>query len=188
MFFQKNRSRLKQSQPEWHLLRVRRAAMSCTLVSDVGIGPEKQTRKEEQTMDGRFPLMMDLSSVTPYLVPIVAIVGAFLVGIVAMLLKSRSSERAHRERMFLVEKGLEVPKELYNGREKTVSDFGGARAWLIILGVLCVFVGISVLIALSIQTGIRDGINGLIVMLIGVGFLAAERLVLNLIVRPRQQR
>ncbi len=138
-------------------------------------------------MDGRFPFMMDFSSVTPYMIPIVAIVGAFVVGVVAMLLKSRASERAHRERMFMAEKGLEIPKELYNGREKGVSDFGGARAWLIILGVLCLFIGISVLIALTIQSGIRDGSNGLIVMLIGVGFLAAERMIMSLVVRPRRQ-
>ncbi|KPJ61493.1 MAG: hypothetical protein AMJ46_02120 [Latescibacteria bacterium DG_63] len=135
-------------------------------------------------MQNQFPFMF-VSETVPFLIPIFAIVGAFAVGIVAMILKSKAGERAHRERMFMAEKGLEIPEELYDAREKKVSDFGGARAWLIVLGVLCLFIGISVLIALSIQSGIREGSNGLIVALIGVGFLAAERLILRLIVRPR---
>ncbi|UCF78223.1 MAG: hypothetical protein JSW03_08970 [Candidatus Eiseniibacteriota bacterium] len=138
-------------------------------------------------MRGQFPFLFDFAGFGPFLIPIVALLGAFAVGIVAMILKSRASDRAHRERMFMVEKGLEIPKELYNGREKKAGDLGAGRAWLIILGVLCVFTGISVLIALTIQSGIRDGSNGLIVALIGVGFLVSERLIMNLVVRPRQE-
>jgi hypothetical protein len=139
-------------------------------------------------MEAHFPFTLNMPAVVALMIPIIAIIGAFAVGIVAMVLKSRAREQAQRERIFLAEKGLEIPRELYEAKEKTVSDFGGVRAWLIVLGVICVFVGISVLIALTIQSGIRDGSNGLIVALIGVGFLVSERLILSLIVRPRLAR
>jgi hypothetical protein len=62
-----------------------------------------------------FPFVMDFNALAPFLIPIVAILGAFTVGIVSMVLKSRQEERAHRERMFLAEKGLEI-QELHETR------------------------------------------------------------------------
>ena len=76
-------------------------------------------------MQGQFPFVVDFTRTMPFMIPIVTVLCAFAVGIVAMLLKSRASERAHRERMFMAEKGLEIPKELYNAQEKRPSDLRG---------------------------------------------------------------
>ncbi len=142
-------------------------------------------------MFGSFPFVMDFNALAPFLIPIVAIVGAFTVGIVSMIVKSRQEERAHRERMFLAEKGLEIPKELY-GREACVpavpvekkrGDLRGLRTLLIVLGTLMLFIGAGVMIMLTYQGDIRDGMNGVVPLMIGLGFLASERLVKMMVVR-----
>jgi hypothetical protein len=125
-------------------------------------------------------LVMPFSEISPVWIAIFGILAVFAAGIVAMVLRSKERERAHRERMFLAEKGMEIPKELY-GPQKTNKDkkpghFRAARAWLIVLGTTLVFIGVAVMIALSISTGIREGINGVTPALIGVGFLIAERM------------
>ena len=113
----------------------------------------------------------------PFLVPIVAIGGAFAVAVVAMILKAHTRERHHRERMFLAEKGMEIPRELYEIKEPKPNGFRASRAWLMVLGTLCVFIGIGVMIALGVREGMYEGINGVIPLLIGVGLLGAERMI-----------
>ena len=83
--------------------------------------------------------------IAPFILPMVAVLGAFAVAITGMILKSHARDRQQRERMFFAEKGMEIPKELYEIREpRKPSDFRGGRAWLMILGWICVFVGIAV--------------------------------------------
>ena len=53
-----------------------------------------------------------------YLIPITAVAGSFAVAIVAMILKSQARERKHNERMLLLEKGVDIPKELYDVPEE----------------------------------------------------------------------
>jgi len=142
-------------------------------------------------MFGSFPFVMDFNAIAPFLIPIVAIVGAFTVGIVSMIVKSKQEERAHRERMFLAEKGMEIPKELYGPHapavcvpvEKKRSDLRGLRTLLIVLGTLMVFIGLGVMIMLTYQGDIRDGMNGVVPFMLGLGFLVAERLVKLTVVR-----
>jgi hypothetical protein len=111
-------------------------------------------------------------------VPLVFILGAFAVAVTGMILKSHARDRQQRERMFLAEKGMEIPKELYESREpKKPNGFRVGRAWLMILGAVCIFVGIAVMISVSVNQGIHDGIFGVIPLLIGVGFLVAERMI-----------
>jgi hypothetical protein len=126
-------------------------------------------------------------SVGPYLIPVAAILGAFAVVIAAMILRGRTLDRQHRERMFLAEKGLDIPPQLYENGEKKGHKANGlraGRAWLLVLGTLLVFIGIGVMIALGVRDGMDRGINGVIPMLIGVGFLAAERLIARTLVKP----
>jgi hypothetical protein len=126
-------------------------------------------------------------SYVPFLIPIVLLLGSFAIAIIAILAKTWSRERMHRERMFLAEKGLEIPKELYETREpKRPSDFRGGRAWLMILGTILVFVGIGVMIAVGISHGIGTGINGIIPFLIGVGLLVSERLIARSVAKANQ--
>ncbi len=119
-----------------------------------------------------------MTSIVPFILPIVAILGAFAVAVTGMILKSHARDRQQRERMFLAEKGMEIPKELYESREpKKPNGFRVGRAWLMILGATCVFVGIAVMISVSVNQGIHDGVFGVIPLLIGVGFLVAERMI-----------
>jgi hypothetical protein len=119
-----------------------------------------------------------MTSIVPFILPIVAILGAFAVAVTGMILKSHARDRQQRERMFFAEKGMEIPKELYESREpKKPNGFRAGRAWLMILGAICIFVGIAVMISVSVSQGIHDGVFGVIPLLIGVGFLVAERMI-----------
>lgn len=125
-----------------------------------------------------------ISDISPIWIPIFISLGAFAVGIVAMVLKSRERERVHRERMFLAEKGLEIPKELYDVEKEVKKerrgDFRAARAWLIILGTTMVFIGIGVMIQLGVQEGTRRTFDGTVPLLIGVAFLVCQMLLAHL--------
>lgn len=118
-------------------------------------------------------------SINPFLIPIVFLVGAFAVGIVAMLLNGKAKERRHRERMFLAEKGMDIPPELFDVQKQEVKENGykGGRIWLIILGLLCIFIGISVIVMLSIRGQTYDATGGIVPIGIGVAFLVSERVV-----------
>ena len=128
--------------------------------------------------------------IMPFLIPIVAIAGAFAVAIVAMILKSKAAERQQRERMFLAEKGLEIPPELYPQREdaqpRRPNGYRTGRAWLMIFGAVLIAVGIGVMIALGVREGMDDGINGIIPLFIGIGFLISERMIAKFIARSDQ--
>jgi hypothetical protein len=124
----------------------------------------------------------------PFLIPIVALVGAFAVAIVTMILKSHARDRQHRERMFMAEKGLEVPKELYDQPEpEKPNDYRSTRALLMVFGWIIVGVGLSVLIALSVRTGIHEGIYGIIPLFIGLGFLLSERMIARTVAKRNGQ-
>jgi len=123
------------------------------------------------------------------MIPITFILGAFAVGIVAVIMKSKAKDRQHQERMFLAEKGLPVPPELYEvSEEKKPSEFRGFRAVLMVLGCVTTLVGVSVMIALGVRDGMQDGINGVIPLLIGIGILVAERMINTLIVKPGREQ
>lgn len=125
-------------------------------------------------------------SIGPYLIPTVAILGAFAIVIVAMILRGKSLDRQHRERMFLAEKGLEIPKELYEGQNsqpRKPNGFKAGRAWLMLLGTVLIFIGIGAMISLGVRHGMTEGVQGIVPVLIGVGFLVAERLIARFVVK-----
>lgn len=119
------------------------------------------------------------SSINPFLIPIVFLIGAFAIGIVAMVLNGRAKERRHRERMFLAEKGMDIPPELYEVQKQEVKENGykGGRIWLIILGLLCIFIGLSVMIMLYARGESYDATGGIVPIGIGIAFLISERIV-----------
>lgn len=130
-------------------------------------------------------------TVGPYLIPTVAILGAFGIVIAAMILRGQSLARQHRERMFLAEKGLEIPRELYevrNHEKRKPNGFRAGRAWLMVLGTLLIFIGIGVMIALGVREGMDQGVNGVIPLLIGIGFLAGERMIAKVLVRKDEEQ
>lgn len=125
-----------------------------------------------------------MTPIAPFLLPMVAVLGGFAVAITGMILKSRARDRQQRERMFFAEKGMEIPKELYETRDpRKPNGFRAGRAWLLILGYTCVFVGIAVIISVSINQNFQNGIFGVIPGLIGVGLLIAERMIARSVVK-----
>ena len=65
----------------------------------------------------------------PFLIPVVVLVGVFATVIVAMIFKSKANERDHRERMVMIEKGMEIPEHLYAPpkKEKGIFELSAAR-------------------------------------------------------------
>ncbi|MFH1312221.1 MAG: DUF6249 domain-containing protein [Candidatus Eisenbacteria bacterium] len=116
----------------------------------------------------------------PFSIPIAALLGAFAIVITAMILQSKARDRQQRERMFMAEKGLEIPRELYQIRETRKRDFRGGRAWLMILGTICICVGIGVMIMLGVKEGMHEGIAGIVPIFIGAGLLLSERMIAKL--------
>lgn len=120
-------------------------------------------------------------------IPMVAMMGAFLIVIVAMVLKSRTDARKHKERMMLAEKGLEIPRELYDQavrQEPKPNGYRAGRAWLMILGCILVFVGLGVIV-FGMAAG-EHAENGLVPLFIGAGFLVAERMIARFIAKPEK--
>jgi hypothetical protein len=89
--------------------------------------------------------------------------------------------------MFLAEKGLEIPRELFDVKEIRRRDFRGGRAWLMILGTICICVGIGVMIMLGVQKGMDEGVAGIIPIFIGAGFLLSERMIARLADKPEDE-
>ena len=127
-------------------------------------------------------------SINPFLIPIVFLLGAFAVGIVAMILNGQAKDRRHRERMYLAEKGMDIPPELYEVQKQEVKENGykGGRIWLIILGLLCIFIGLAVIIMLSLRGETHDAVGGIVPIGIGLAFLLSERIVARMVVKDRE--
>lgn len=127
------------------------------------------------------------SSINPFLIPVVFLIGAFAVGIVAMVLNSKAKERRHRERMFLAEKGMAIPQELYEVQKQEAKENGykAGRIWLVILGLLCIFIGISVIIMLRLQGQTHDAFGGIVPICIGLAFLLSERLIVRMVIKEK---
>jgi len=119
--------------------------------------------------------------VAVFLVPIVAIIGAFATAIVGAVLRARERQHLHQERLLLLERGMEIPPQLFEQKEeKKPSDFRAARAWLIVLSMVLISIGVGTIIALGVREGVESAVNGVIPLLIGVGLWVAQRLL------PRQ--
>jgi hypothetical protein len=126
---------------------------------------------------------MDVTIVAT-MIPIVSLMVGLVIIIVAMAFRSRNDARRHNERMLLAEKGLPIPSELYERAERGDSRPNGykaGRAWLMVLGCLLFFVGIGVIVY-GAAAG-EHAENGLVPLFIGLGFLAAERMIARFIAR-----
>jgi len=115
--------------------------------------------------------------------PLAMILSLFWIAVIAMVLRHRTQERLHRERMTLAEKGLEIPAALYPGAARPTGDLRTARAWLLVLGTVMTFIGAAVMITLGVQGGLAESMNGVAPFAIGLGMLAAERLLTRTLVR-----
>ena len=118
-------------------------------------------------------------------IPVAALFVVLVTLMVAMLLRSRADARRHKERMLLAEKGVEIPRELYDPSarmEAKPNGYRAGRAWLLILGSVMVSVGLGVTVY-GFARG-EHAANGLVPLFIGLGFLAAERMIAKIIAKP----
>jgi len=123
--------------------------------------------------------------VVAFAIPMTAMMVALVIVIAAMILKSKADARKHTERMMLAEKGLEIPRELYDQvsrPEVKPNGYRAGRAWLVIFGCVLVFVGLGVIV-FGFAAG-EHAENGLVPLFIGAGFLVAERMIARFIAKP----
>ncbi|HWN80478.1 MAG TPA: DUF6249 domain-containing protein [Candidatus Udaeobacter sp.] len=126
-------------------------------------------------------------AMAPVVVGVALFTTIVMIALGSMILRSRAQERLHRERMFLAEKGLPVPQELYTPKKTDNGDLRIARAWLLVLGVLMLSIGIAAMIMIGVtdSLGFRASLRGLPPFAIGIGLLAAERVLVKRLVRSR---
>ena len=119
---------------------------------------------------------MNDSNMLYFWIMIAVIAGAFAAAITAMILKARTREQLHRERMLLAEKGLEIPKELYP-QPRQPEEAESTRRALRIIGTVFLFAGLAPVIAIAIASGFPEAINGSGLLFIGIGMLVAAQLI-----------
>jgi hypothetical protein len=126
-------------------------------------------------------------SLAPVFIMVAMLSTVIVITVTSMVLRSRAQERLHRERIILAEKGLPVPPELYAPKKTDNGDLRNARAWLLVMGVMMLFIGAAVMITIGVteSEGIRASVRGLAVLAIGLGLLAAERVLVKRLVPPQ---
>ncbi|RPI08935.1 MAG: hypothetical protein EHM65_09705 [Acidobacteriales bacterium] len=107
---------------------------------------------------------------------VLLIVGSFAAGIVAMILRSQARERLQKERMLLLEKGLEVPRELYVLEAKPAREPQSVRMGLRLAGTFFSVVGIFPVMVIALDDGFPEALNGSIFLFFGMALLLCERL------------
>jgi len=124
--------------------------------------------------------MEDLRFAWPFMIPIVAIIGAFAAAIVATLAKARVREAEIRERIAMIERGLVPPPEVdpkgFDTAMRTIDRVerlraqGGGRhrrAGIILMGI-----GFGLMVLISFAGGAPEegiGVGGFLVI-VGVAF------------------
>jgi len=124
--------------------------------------------------------MEDLRFAWPFMIPIVAIIGAFAAAIVATLAKARVREAEIRERIAMIERGLVPPPEVdpkgfdtamrtMDRLERLRGQGGGRhrRAGIILMGI-----GFGLMVLISFAGGAPEegiGVGGFLVI-VGIAF------------------
>jgi hypothetical protein len=120
----------------------------------------------------------DFYMISPFLIPIVAIVGAFVYIIVKTLARARVRELEIRERIALIERGLVPPPEVdprgfdraMNRMERREYRYGSGRHRRAGVTLMGVGFGLMVLIAFtSNETSVAIGVGGFLVVM-GIAF------------------
>lgn len=111
--------------------------------------------------------MFDLGpEVIALLIPIIAVLGAFGTAIASIIIRGKERELEHQERLIAMEKGIPIPEPK---KEKRPPRYLAVRAW----GLVMTLLGLALVVAISLQTGIRYGAWGLLPLAIGLGLIMA---------------
>ena len=102
-------------------------------------------------------------------IPLLAIFGGVSIAIVSIIMAGKKKELAHKERLLAMEKGMEIPTEpSEEKREAYLSNRSG--------GLVTLFIGIALTVALWTTGGREGGVWGLIPLAIGIGLLISSHL------------
>lgn len=104
------------------------------------------------------------------MIPVIAMFGAVIIIIVAIVVGGRNKELLHKERILSLEKGLPIPDEKPVKIEKP--GYTGKRT----AGIVFLAIGLAVTIANWVVAGAVGGVWGLIPLFIGIGLLIAAAL------------
>ncbi len=99
-------------------------------------------------------------------IPILMVLGGVAIAIFAIVNGSRRRELEHRERLAAIEKGLPLPEP---PMEQPRLKYSSRRA----AGLTLVAIGLALVIAISANEGLGDGLWGLIPLFMGIGLLMA---------------
>jgi hypothetical protein len=100
-------------------------------------------------------------------IPIISIIGGVSIAIVGIIMAGRKKELAHRERLIAMEKGLPMPDE---PKDESRPAHKRHRTG----GLVCVFLGGALTIAMYVSGGEVAGVWGLPLLGVGVGLLVSS--------------
>lgn len=122
--------------------------------------------------------MSDLKNVLPLFIPIVAIVMGIGIGMLALWLenqkKLRMFELLHQERLFALERGLEVPPlppEFFAAPARKDDKPAGPRVSSLRWGLMWLFLGLALAIAITLNDGVEQASWALLPVAVGVAQL-----------------
>ena len=121
--------------------------------------------------------MNDLKHIVPFFIPIIAIVMGIGIGMLSLWLdyqkKARLFELNHKERLFALERGIELPPLpadfFKSGNQK--DEPGDPRASSLRWGLLWVFLGLALAAAMAINNGVEAASWALLPIAVGVAQL-----------------
>ncbi len=100
------------------------------------------------------------------LIPIIAVFGGMTIAVIGVIMNGKQEELKHKERLLAMEKGIALPEM---PKEEKRPTYLTLRAW----GLIITFVGLAIIISITISEGFHEGIWGLIPTSVGLGFLVA---------------
>ncbi|HEX5132720.1 MAG TPA: DUF6249 domain-containing protein [Candidatus Krumholzibacteria bacterium] len=117
------------------------------------------------------PLFGRIESETVALaIPILFVMGGILIAVTAIVMQARRKDLEHRERIIAMEKGIALPNEPVQIKERP--KYSNRRA----NGLVLTGIGIALTIAMWVEDGSDTGVWGLIPLFIGIGLLIASHL------------
>ena len=121
--------------------------------------------------------MSDLKHIVPFFIPIIAIVMGIGIGMLALWIdfqkKSRLIELNHKERLFALERGIELPPLpadfFKNGNQK--DEPSDPRASSLRWGLMWLLLGAALAVAISLNSSPEEAAWALLPMAIGIAQL-----------------
>jgi hypothetical protein len=110
------------------------------------------------------------------MIPVIAMFGAVIIVIVAIIIGGKNKELEHKERVLSLEKGIPFPSQQnMMGSHRNITDrpsYSRRRA----TGLILIGLGLGLTISIWVAAGAVGGVYGLVPLFIGLGLLIAAAL------------